>query len=181
MSVAKPVSSLTPQQARAIDTRAVSVALSAGAGCGKTYVLTRRFLSHVDPEFSIVGEATEEPAGLEQLIAITFTERAAREMRERIRRETLNRLQTADEDRAGHWLDMLRGLDAARISTFHAFCGLLLRSTRSKLGSTPGFAFSNKRNRKRCSTKRSTTRSARRWRNAIRMRWNSRSHSDSKD
>lgn len=40
---------LTPQQTAAISTRGVSIALSAGAGCGKTFVLTRRFLTHLQP------------------------------------------------------------------------------------------------------------------------------------
>ena len=40
---------LTDQQRRAITARGVSVALSAGAGCGKTFVLTERFLAKLDP------------------------------------------------------------------------------------------------------------------------------------
>ena len=39
----------TDEQALAIQTRDVSVALSAGAGCGKTFVLTERFLDYFDP------------------------------------------------------------------------------------------------------------------------------------
>ena len=39
----------TDQQAAAINTRDVSIALSAGAGCGKTFVLTQRFLKLIEP------------------------------------------------------------------------------------------------------------------------------------
>ena len=65
----------TPQQSAAIFTRGVSIALSAGAGCGKTFVLTQRFLAGLDPV-----AAGETAAELHQFVAITFTERAAREI-----------------------------------------------------------------------------------------------------
>ena len=65
---------------------------------------------------------------LDQLTAITFTERAAREMRQRIRSACLKRLKAAPDEHAGHWLRTLRDLDSARISTIHSFCGTLLRA-----------------------------------------------------
>src|SRR5436190_3243798 len=82
---------LTSEQLLAITTRQVSVALSAGAGCGKTFVLTERFLAHFTP---VEGQArvTLEPSELGRLVAITFTERAAREMRDRIRTKCYERL-----------------------------------------------------------------------------------------
>ncbi len=110
----------TAQQTAAITARNVSVALSAGAGCGKTFVLTQRFLAHLEPG--------ADQAELRSLAAITFTDRAAREMRDRIRSACQKRLeQCADED-VEHWLGILRGLDAARISTIHSFCTGLLRT-----------------------------------------------------
>ena len=72
----------TAEQTAAIAAREFSVALSAGAGCGKTFVLTERFLSHLEP----AKNKQESPARLSQLVAITFTERAAREMRDRVRK-----------------------------------------------------------------------------------------------
>jgi ATP-dependent helicase/nuclease subunit A len=111
----------TEQQRKAI-TASVSVALAAGAGCGKTFVLTERFLACLDPL------RRGAPIRLDQLTAITFTERAAREMRQRIRSACMNRLKSAPEDQAIHWLSMLRDLDSARISTIHSFCGTLLRA-----------------------------------------------------
>jgi ATP-dependent helicase/nuclease subunit A len=112
----------TAQQKRAIGARNVSVALAAGADCGKTFVLTERFLACLDPE------RPGGPLRLDQLTAITFTERAAREMRERIRKTCLERLRSAAEKHVQHWLRILRDLDTARISTIHAFCGALLRA-----------------------------------------------------
>lgn len=110
----------TPQQAAAITARDVSVALSAGAGCGKTFVLTQRFLAHLAPG--------PDQAELRSLAAITFTDRAAREMRDRIRSACQQRLEQCDDADVEHWLGILRGLDAARISTIHSFCTGLLRT-----------------------------------------------------
>ena len=124
---------LTGQQRRAVSARDVSVALSAGAGCGKTFVLTERFLAHLDPQ------APGGPARLSQLLAITFTERAAREMRQRIRAACRRRLIEAPEEQAGYWRELIRDLDSARISTIHSFCGSLLRGHAVEAGLDPHF------------------------------------------
>ena len=73
----------TDEQRLAIETRGVSVALSAGAGCGKTFVLTERFLAY----FNRRDRPQAAPQDLNRVVAITFTERADREMRDRIRRK----------------------------------------------------------------------------------------------
>ncbi|MBI3837643.1 MAG: UvrD-helicase domain-containing protein, partial [Planctomycetia bacterium] len=126
---------LTAEQSRAIDMRGVCVALSAGAGCGKTFVLTERFLANFEPR----DPHALEPDDLGRLVAITFTERAAREMRDRIRGKCAERLRTAADADAKHWADLLRGLDSARISTIHSFCGALLRSRAVEAGVDPQF------------------------------------------
>lgn len=124
---------LTPQQRAALDARDVSVSLSAGAGCGKTFVLTERFLSHVDP-------TQVAPASLEELVAITFTDAAAREMRDRIRRRCFERLQSAKDDgEAAAWQRLMRSMDGARISTIHSFCTQLLRGHAVEAGLDPQF------------------------------------------
>ncbi len=113
----------TVEQARALAAHERSVSLSAGAGCGKTFVLTERFLSYLDPRI------LEPTAELDELVAITFTDAAAREMRDRIRHRCYDRLAeatTAEEQQA--WRRLLRVLDTARISTIHSFCAALLRS-----------------------------------------------------
>jgi ATP-dependent helicase/nuclease subunit A len=53
-----PASTLTEQQHRAVQTRGVSVVLSSGAGCGKTHVLTERYLAHLR-EGAEVGQVAE--------------------------------------------------------------------------------------------------------------------------
>src|SRR5262245_6862797 len=133
-----PSAQLTDEQLRARDTRDVSVALSAGAGCGKTHVLTARFLSHIDPTSR---ENEVDPAKLRQLIAITFTDAAAREMRTRIRETCRERLQDPNlsEDQQTDWLRLLREIDTARVSTIHAFCTSLLRAHASEAGLDPTF------------------------------------------
>jgi ATP-dependent helicase/nuclease subunit A len=119
------------QQQAAIDAKSVSVVLSAGAGCGKTSVLTDRFLSHLAPG--------DHQAELSHLVAITFTERAAREMRDRVRSKCLERLRTEPASEAERWLAILRELDTARISTIHSFCSSLLRSNAVDAGLDPKF------------------------------------------
>ena len=130
-----PKTSYTPEQTAAIVAREFSVALSAGAGCGKTFVLTERFLSHLEPPGDSKGEKTR----LSQLVAITFTERAAREMRDRIREACTKRLKNCPEEEVDHWRELLRELDSARISTIHSFCGSLLRSHAVEAGLDPRF------------------------------------------
>src|SRR5262249_58903575 len=108
--VARRSAGLTEQQRRAVSTRDVSVLLSSGAGCGKTHVLTQRYLSHLRADGAEVG----------QIVAITFTERAARQMRERIRRAIAQNLRTAGEgEEVDRWANHLRGLETAQISTIH--------------------------------------------------------------
>src|SRR5258708_40243422 len=91
---ASPSYSLTPQQQRAVVTRQTSVVLSSGAGCGKTHVLTARYLSHLRDDGAEVG----------QVVAITFTDRAARQMRGRIRDQGQDQLGTAVGPTAAAWV-----------------------------------------------------------------------------
>src|SRR3954454_3441594 len=94
---------LTEQQCRAIFTRDLSVVLSSGAGCGKTHVLTERYLAHL-----------REGAEVGQIVAITFTDRAAREMRRRIRKTVVAHLRQAPgEEEADNWARHLRALESA--------------------------------------------------------------------
>jgi len=142
---------LTDQQRRAVTRRGVSVALSAGAGCGKTFVLTERFLAQLDPDGPQAGheaavsdrggalaESDDHPR-LRELVAITFTERAAREMRQRVRAACRRRLLDAPDGQVDYWLALIRELDSARISTIHSFCATLLRSHAVEAGLDPQF------------------------------------------
>lgn len=113
---------LTEQQRRPLKVEGTSVALSAGAGCGKTTVLTSRFIGALE------GRDGVERRPLRSLLALTFTEKAASELRGRIRRESHELLAGANgPEEVRYWRGVLRGLEAAPVSTFHEYCVGLLR------------------------------------------------------
>lgn len=120
---------LTEQQKLAVECRAASVVLASGAGCGKTHVLTERYLDHLRSDGALVG----------QLLAITFTDRAARQMRQRIRKAITDELHHADDTAAERWARHLRTLESAHISTIHSFCAALLRQHAVEAGLDPAF------------------------------------------
>lgn len=125
---------LTEEQSTALAAHDRSVSLAAGAGCGKTFVLTERYLSYLDPR------QLEPTADLSELVAITFTDAAAREMRDRIRRRCYERLADAhDPAERSAWKRLISTLDSARISTIHSFCGTLLRTHAAEAGLDPRF------------------------------------------
>jgi ATP-dependent helicase/nuclease subunit A len=112
------VSAPNPEQVAAIEAPGV-VFVSAGAGTGKTTVLVERFVRAV----------CERGLDIDSVLVITYTERAAGELRSRIRRRLL------ELDRA----DLARELDAAWISTIHGFCHRLLKAHPFEAGVDPGF------------------------------------------
>ena len=71
----------TAEQRAAIDTRDRDVFCEAGAGTGKTRVLVGRYC----------GALLKDGAEIDEILAFTFTERAAAELRQRIRRELASR------------------------------------------------------------------------------------------
>ncbi len=124
----------TPEQRAAVEARGVSLSLAAGAGCGKTFVLTERFIRQLE-------DAEQQPgaAPISQLVAITFTDAAARELRTRIRKLVVERVKTAGTDQHKYWQQLGRAIDACRISTIHSLCGNLLREHAFDAGLDPLF------------------------------------------
>ncbi len=102
----------TENQKQAIETRGGNVLVAAGAGAGKTGVLSRRIVARL-----------EEGCDIDELLVLTFTRAAANEMRNRIRKGIMERL---PEDRR-HFSRQLRLLSGAPILTIHSFCLQLLR------------------------------------------------------
>ena len=109
---------LNPEQQAAVDARGL-VFVSAGAGTGKTKVLVERFARAV----------CDEGVDVESILVITYTEKAAGELRSRIRAGLIERGRP----------DLARELDGAWISTIHGFCHRLLRSHPFAAGVDPRF------------------------------------------
>jgi ATP-dependent helicase/nuclease subunit A len=105
-----------------------NVVLEASAGTGKTFVLVRRYLALLD-----VGVS---PANI---LAITFTRKAAAEMRERIIAE-LRRRAALSEDGRRRWRQLRDRLTDITISTIDAFCLGLLGEFPLEADLDPGFA-----------------------------------------
>ncbi|MDT0183063.1 3'-5' exonuclease [Microbacterium sp. ARD31] len=102
---------LNPQQREAVLYRGPALLIVAGAGSGKTSVLTRRVASLL----------RTKDAWPSQILAITFTNKAAGEMRERVR-------QLIGDHAQGMW-----------ISTFHSACVRILRREADQFGFTKAF------------------------------------------
>lgn len=109
---------LTSAQLKALDAQR-NIAVMASAGSGKTATLVERYIELMYRQPSI---------GVRNILAITFTQKAAAEMRERVGerlREAIESMDTpAERERL---LNLLDDLPASRISTIHAFCAALLR------------------------------------------------------
>lgn len=113
-----------PQQQAAIDSSARDLAVTAGAGSGKTRVLTERYSK----------AAERSGAGvLDSVVTITFTDKAAGEIAQRVR------------DRLSHdgHSAIAKRMDDAWISTIHGMCSRLLRRHALEAGIDPLFAVGN--------------------------------------
>ena len=102
---------LNPEQREAVEYRGPALLIVAGAGSGKTRVLTQRIASLLE----------SREAWPSQILAITFTNKAAAEMRERVE-------QLVGRAAEGMW-----------ISTFHSACVRILRREAENFGFTPNF------------------------------------------
>lgn len=119
----------TPSQAAAIETRGSAVLVSAGAGSGKTRVLTERLMSRICDG--------EQPADLDSFLIITFTRAAAAELKGRIMQELAQRLAREPGNRRLRRQNALCG--RAQIGTIHSFCAGLLRENCHLTGLSPDF------------------------------------------
>jgi len=123
------VSDRTDQQRAAASERERDVFLRAGAGTGKTTVLVDRFCA----------AALEPEGGIERILAFTFTERAADQLRRRVREELTDRASKATAESRESLLAAVEASDRAWISTIHGFCRRLLASHPAAAGLDPRF------------------------------------------
>ncbi len=115
--------------------------VEAGAGTGKTSVLVDRFIACL---------LDDEQTPIDRVVAITFTDKAAGELRQRVRRrleellsdpgQALEPFGALDAARLERLAAALAGLERAPISTIHAFAARLLRERPVEAGIDPAFA-----------------------------------------
>lgn len=111
---------LTIGQEKCVNTLDKPLAVSAGAGSGKTFTLTRRIVHALES-----GYLTD----IDQVLAITFTSKAAGEIKSRVKGAL----------RAGGLTEQALKTDEAWISTIHGMCSRILRAHALELGLDPAF------------------------------------------
>ena len=109
----------TAEQRRAIERRDGPLLVSAGAGTGKTSVLVERFVASV----------IEDGAEVDSILAITFTDKAAAQLRSRVRSRFVDCWRREEA----------RAAETAWISTIHGFCARVLRTHALAAGLDPEF------------------------------------------
>ncbi len=120
-----PAREPTPEQAAAIAVRGRDVLLEAGAGTGKTGVMVDRYCR-------LVCDSGLSP---DSILAFTFTDKAAAELRQRIRAELARRAERGSERAAA----ALAGIGGAWITTIHGFCNRVLAAHPVAAGVDPDF------------------------------------------
>ena len=128
---------LTPSQQKAMNLKE-SICMTASAGTGKTTVLTERYLALLQEEHVLP----------EQILCLTFTEKAAAEMKVKVERKVR---ESARSD---------AGLAAAAssihkscIATFHGFCSSILREFSCEAGVVTGFGVMDELDEEECVTR----------------------------
>ncbi len=119
----------TKEQQLAIDQRDKNILVAAAAGSGKTAVLVERIKKLV----------IEEGVPIDRMLIVTFTNAAAAEMKEKIRKALIEEIDKAPEQ-AGKLREQLALLARANISTFHAFALDVIRRFFYQVEIEPGFS-----------------------------------------
>lgn len=106
----------TPEQSAAIQAKG-KVIVSASAGSGKTTVMIKKVVDYV-----VNG------GDLDELLAVTFTKKAAAQMKEKLRKELIKAYPEANDEQKANIKYQLSKIPSADISTIHSFCSHLLRT-----------------------------------------------------
>lgn len=119
----------TEEQQKVIDLRNRNILVSAAAGSGKTAVLVERIIRRLTDE--------KDPADVDRLLIVTFTEAAAAEMKERIGAAIEKELLRRPED--AHLERQATLIHSASITTIHSFCLSVIRDHFHVIDIDPGF------------------------------------------
>ncbi|MFL8952860.1 UvrD-helicase domain-containing protein [Helcococcus kunzii] len=119
----------TKEQQQSINLRDKNIIVSAQAGAGKTQVLVQRIISLLD----------EEKIDIDKFLIVTFTNKAAAEMKDRIKKGLHNKLELAENAEKLFYQRQYNNTTNAQISTMHSFCINVLRDYFYKLGLNPAF------------------------------------------
>src|SRR4030043_482402 len=107
-----------------------SYIIEAAAGTGKTTILVTRIIKLI----------REGEAGLEEVVAITFTEKAAAELKVKLRQELEKALlDDPHSDEYQRISGAISDLERMQVTTIHSFCGSLLRERPVEAGLDPNF------------------------------------------
>ncbi len=106
------------EQKKAIETRHKNILVSASAGSGKTGVLVGR----------LIGLVTKDHIEIDQILAMTFSEDAASEMKKRLSSEISQLCENEEDPKQAEFLKrQLSKLNDAHISTIHSFCYSIIK------------------------------------------------------
>lgn len=124
------MSQLTEQQREAVYSIDKNVLVSAGAGSGKTHVLVERYIEVLrsNPELTVAD-----------IVAVTFTKKAASEMRTRLKARFQALKDESQGEESQRWLLCVADIDGARIGTIHSLCDSILKSFPVEGGVDPKF------------------------------------------
>lgn len=119
----------TEEQKKVIDLRNRNILVSAAAGSGKTAVLVERIIS-------MISEG-EHPIDIDRLLIVTFTNKAAAEMRERIGKAIDKKIKEMPEN--PHLQKQMTLIHSAQITTIHSFCLNVIRNHFNLIDLDPSF------------------------------------------
>ena len=111
---------MTKEQERAMCS-SKSICITAGAGAGKTFTLVEKYISLL-----------ENGIDVSEILAVTFTEKAAAEMKHKVRKAIITK-------QGAKWEKIKDDINWCRIATFHSFCADVLREFPLETGVAPRF------------------------------------------
>ena len=138
--MAKKPNSITENQERAITATGKNILVSASAGAGKTFVMIERIIKLI----------TEKGVDISNILAVTYTNLAASEMKQKLVKAVIKRINEGKD--IERMKKTLEEIPTADISTIHSFCLNLLKTYFYIAGVDPDFAIADEPKRKELST-----------------------------